>query len=124
MKGLELYKGEFLPTLNLEKINMLREHYKTLFLRGATKLAQIYVQFSQLDDCINWCEKILSLDYTWEEAYRLLMYCYYQKNNRPLAIKYYKQCKQVLAEEFDVEPTEATKQMYVMILGEEEPLVG
>lgn len=124
MKGLELYKGEFLPTLNLEKINMLREHYKTLFLRGATKLAQIYVQFSQLDDCINWCEKILSLDYTWEEAYRLLMYCHYQKNNRPLAIKYYKQCKQVLAEEFDVEPTEATKQMYVMILGEEEPLVG
>ena len=33
MKGLELYKGEFLPTLNLEKINMLRERYKTLFLR-------------------------------------------------------------------------------------------
>ena len=52
------------------------------------------------------------------------MYCHYRKNNRPLAIKYYKQCKQVLAEEFDVEPTEATKQMSVMILGEEEPLVG
>jgi DNA-binding SARP family transcriptional activator len=44
------------------------------------------------------------------------MYCYYRKNNRPFAIKWYKKCTQVLEEELGVSPLEPTRHMYKMIM--------
>ncbi|MGE6260968.1 BTAD domain-containing putative transcriptional regulator [Heyndrickxia sporothermodurans] len=121
LKGLDLYRGEFLIDKRDEVwVITERERFHTLFLRGAEKLAQVFVRTRGIEEAINWCEKILSIDPSWEEAYRLLMYCHYQKNNRPQAIKYYISCKKVLAKEFGVEPMEATKNMYEMILAAEE----
>lgn len=117
LKGLELYQGEFMPgKWDHLSIEGERSRFRTLFLRGSEKLAQTLVQTNQINDAIFWCEKILSIDNTWEEAYRLLMFCHYQKNNRPLALKYYKKCCDILEEEFGVEPMETTKQMYEIVL--------
>lgn len=117
LRGIHLYKGDFLPELaNHLHISAKRDQYRQLFLRGAERLAQIHVQQSRFDVAIRWCERILEIDRTWEESYRLLMYCYYQKNNRPLALKYYHLCSSILKEELGVEPMDATKQMYDMIM--------
>lgn len=116
-QGIHLYQGEFLPDMKHHvQIAGKREYYRELFLRGAERLAQLHVQQQQFDEAIHWCEQILAIDRTWEESYRLLMYCYYQKNNRPRAIKYYRLCYAVLQEELGVEPLETTKQMYELIL--------
>ncbi|WP_249310059.1 BTAD domain-containing putative transcriptional regulator [Bacillus sp. FJAT-49736] len=115
-KGLELYKGDFLPERNDVWSVGERERLLTIFLRGAEKLAQLYVQMNLPNEAIVWCEKIVKIDSAWEEAYRLIMYCYYQKNNRPQAIKWYKKCELALKKELGVEPMEPTKNMYEMIL--------
>jgi LuxR family transcriptional regulator, maltose regulon positive regulatory protein len=116
-KGLTYYKGEFLPDRRYDDwcINE-RERLLTFFLRGAEKLAQTYVRQEQYDAAIDWCQKIVSKDRTWEEAYRLLMYCYYRKNNRPQAIKWYHKCCEILEQELGVSPLEPTINMYEMIL--------
>ena len=108
--------GDFLPDMNHLQIAGKREYFRELFLRGAERLAQIHVQKEQFDEAIYWCERIFTIDRTWKESYRLLMYCYYQKNNRPRTIKYYRLCCAVLEQELGVEPLETTKQMYEMIL--------
>lgn len=119
LQGLHHYKGRFMEgTLEISLIENLQTHFQTLFLRGAEKLAQLYVESQEYDEAIFWCEEILTMDRTWEEAYRLLMYCHYQKNNRNLAIQYYEQCCKVLEEEYGFEPMESTKQMYEMIIDE------
>jgi DNA-binding SARP family transcriptional activator len=69
------------------------------------------------DQAIHYCEKIIEKDATWEEAYRLLMFCYYQKNNRPQAMKWFAKCKTYLENELGVEPMSTTMQMYDMVLG-------
>jgi len=119
LKGLDYYKGDLNILRQDMNSSILRDHYQNLFLRGAEKLAQLHVQLSEINEAIYWCEKIISVDRTWEEAYRLLMYCHYHKNNRAQGIKYYQQIRKILLAEFGVEPMEATTQMYQMIVESE-----
>ncbi|TYS14068.1 transcriptional regulator [Rossellomorea vietnamensis] len=115
-RGLKLYEGDYLPDHRFADWCLTeRERLQVLFLRAAEMLAQVSVRLSDFETCIHWCERILMEEDTWEEAYRLLMFCYYQKNNRPQAIKWYGKCKKVLNAELGVEPMEPTKEMYRMI---------
>ena len=116
-KALFLYNGDFLPDRRYEDwcINE-RERVLVYFLRSAEKLAQLNVRRENYDSAIHWCQRILQKDRTWEEAYRLLMFGYYRKNNRPQAIKWYKKCCEVLEVELGVSPLEPTKHMYDMII--------
>jgi LuxR family transcriptional regulator, maltose regulon positive regulatory protein len=116
-KALFLYNGDFMPERRYEDwcINE-RERLLVYFLRSAEKLAQMNVRIENYDSAIHWCQKILQKDRTWEEAYRLLMFCYYRKNNRPQAIKWYKKCCEVLEQELGVSPLEPTRHMYDMII--------
>jgi LuxR family transcriptional regulator, maltose regulon positive regulatory protein len=116
-KGLELYKGEFLTERRyVDWCISKRERMLVFYLRAAEKMAQLHVRKENYDVAISWCERILERDRTWEEAYRLLMYCYYRKNNRPQAIKWYEKCIQILEDELGVSPLEPTFHMYEMIL--------
>lgn len=116
-RALHLYNGDYLPERRYEDwcINE-RERLLVYFLRSAEKLAQLNVRKENYDSAIHWCQKILNKDRTWEEAYRLLMFCYYRKNNRPQAIRWYKKCSEVLEEELGVTPLEPTRHMYEMII--------
>jgi DNA-binding SARP family transcriptional activator len=116
-KGLALYQGEYLPERRYDDWCISkRESMLVYFLRGAEKLAQLNIRLENYEQAIYWCEKIIERDRTWEEAYRLLMYCYYRKNNRPYAMKWYNKCSEVLEEELGVTPLEPTRHMYKMII--------
>jgi DNA-binding SARP family transcriptional activator len=116
-KGLALYHGEYLPDRRYDDWCISkRESMLVYFLRGAEKLAQLSVRNENYEQAIYWCEKMIERDRTWEEAYRLLMYCYYRKNNRPYAIKWYQKCYEVLEEELGVPPLDPTRHMYKMIM--------
>jgi LuxR family transcriptional regulator, maltose regulon positive regulatory protein len=116
-RALEYYEGDYLPNRRYEDWCLgERERLQVLFLRGAERIAQGFVQTEEFDEAIYWCEQILAKDLTWEEAYRLLMFCYYHKNNRPQAIKWYRKCVAALEEELGVDPMQPTKQMYEMVL--------
>lgn len=115
-EGLSLYQGDYLPDrLYADWCTEERERLLFLFLKGAERLAQINVSKENFDEAIYWCNQILARDRCWEEAYRLLMYCYYRKNNRAYAVKLYKKCCEQLKNELGVEPLETTKQMFEMI---------
>ncbi|WP_231734804.1 BTAD domain-containing putative transcriptional regulator [Bacillus sp. FJAT-29937] len=116
-KGLKMYKGDYLPERRFDDwcLNE-KERLSVFFIRAAEKLAQLYVRSEEYDKAIHWCSKILEKDRTWEEAYRLTMYCYYRKNNRPFALKWYQKCCEILEEELGVPPLDPTRHMYEMIL--------
>ncbi|WP_341984588.1 BTAD domain-containing putative transcriptional regulator [Rossellomorea oryzaecorticis] len=117
-RGILHYKGSFLPdrkgTSWTEKE---RERLQHLYLRALEKRAQLAVRKETYEDAIDCCLKIIEQDSLWEEAYRILMYCYYQKNNRPQAVKWFQRCKGLLDREFGVAPMEATQRMYEMVIG-------
>jgi LuxR family maltose regulon positive regulatory protein len=115
-RGLEHYSGDYLPDGRYEDWCIEeRERLQVLFLRGAERLAQLYVNAMQYDQGILWCEEILKKDPCWEEAYRIMMMCYYSKNNRSQALKCYHKCRERLEMDLGILPMPRTEQLHQMI---------
>ncbi|UHA74623.1 BTAD domain-containing putative transcriptional regulator [Paenibacillus sp. 481] len=107
-QGLMLYRGDYMPDRRYEDWCIEeRERLQVLYMRGAERLAQCYTEMKAYDKAIGWAEQMLAKDRCWEEAYRLLIQCHFQKNNRNQAVKWYHKCQKVLLEELGVQPMPA-----------------
>ena len=92
-----------------------RERLVALYLTGAGRLARLLLDAGDLFETINWSQKVLAIDPCWEEAYRLLMRVHMSNGNRPLAIRAYRQCQQVLSDELGIGPMNETTLLYEQI---------
>ena len=88
------------------------------YILGIERLAQTYTRLREFGKTIYWAEKLLRIDHTWEEAYRLLMFGHYQLQNRAQSVKWYNKCITVLSDELMIEPMDTTEQMYKMIMSQ------
>jgi len=119
LKAASLYKGPlFEEKLTTAWISDERERVEQHYINVMERIAQTYTRLRDFGQTVYWAEKLLRIDQTWEEAYRLLMFAHYQLQNRPQAVKWYKKCNSVLKEELNIEPMDTTEQMYKMIMNE------
>jgi len=120
LKAVHLYKGElFENRISIDWISSERDKAQQLFIQVLERLSQTYTRLKDFEKTIYWAEKLLTYDSTWEEAYRLLMFAYYQLQNRSQSVKWYDRCVQVLEKELNIEPMPTTIQMFEMITGYE-----
>lgn len=120
LKAVHLYKGElFENKIAIDWLLSERDKTQQLFIQVLERLAQTYTRLKEFEKTIYWAEKLLTYDSTWEEAYRLLMFAYYQLQNRSQSVKWYDRCVQVLEQELNIEPMPTTIQMFEMITGYE-----
>lgn len=111
-----LYQGDFLEEdLYEDWPSVQREHLRNLYLNIADRLSEYYVRQGQYTAAIALCQKILAKDNCYEDAYRRLMQCYLAQGQRPLAVRQYQTCLQVLEEELDLTPSEETVALYQRI---------
>jgi DNA-binding SARP family transcriptional activator len=107
-----LYAGEYLPERRYEDwTSAERERLETLALATMTTLANLLIDTTPLES-LRLTQRALSIDRVWEDAYRIQMRAYRALGNRPLALRTYEQCVQVLREEFGIEPMEETRAVY------------
>jgi len=112
VRALSLYEGDYLPGRLFEDWCMEeRERLRSLYLQGAERLAKAYLEVDNLEGVIDWCNKIIEKDVCWEEAYRMLMYCYYRNQNRTMAIRVYEKCEKKLLQELGVRPLQQTRDL-------------
>ena len=97
LKAASLYKGPlFEEKLTIDWISDERERVEQHYINVMERIAQTYTRLRDFGKTVYWAEKLLRIDQTWEEAYRLLMFAHYQLQNRPQSVKWYKKCKTVL----------------------------
>lgn len=114
-EAIELYKGTFLPNRLYEDWSSEeRERIQLLALNSLISLSELLLLENPLES-IRLSQKALQIDPTWEDAYRIQMDAYFEKGNRPMAIKTYQQCKKVLDEEFGLSPLPETKKRFQLI---------
>ncbi|WP_186321314.1 BTAD domain-containing putative transcriptional regulator [Bacillus sp. FJAT-22090] len=117
LKAVKLYEGELLENkTTIDWILHEREKARQQYVLVLERLAQTSTRLKEFDRTIYWAEQLLKKDPTWEEAYRLLMFAFYQKQNRSQAVKWYERCVAVLEDELNIEPMNTTIQMYEMII--------
>ncbi len=114
--ALELYKGSFLPDRVYEDWSAdERERLQLIYLNAAIELSDLLLNENPVES-IQIAQNALLVDVVWEDAYRIQMQAYLKKGNRPMAIKTYQVCEQVLKEEFGIKPLPETRKVYESIL--------
>ncbi|MFC7685083.1 BTAD domain-containing putative transcriptional regulator [Ureibacillus sp. GCM10028918] len=116
LQAASLYKGDLLEDLSsVEWLSQQREELRRLHIVVIERIAQNFTRLKEFQKAIEWGEKLVQLDETWEEGYRLLMLAYYYQDNRPQAVKWYEKCTKILGDELSIEPMETTTQIFEMI---------
>ncbi len=109
--ALNLYKGSYLPNRIYEDwTSEEREKTQLIVLGAYITLAEILVDKNPLES-IRLAQNALSIDATWEDAYRIQMRAYIVKGNRPQAIKTYMKCETILEKEYGISPLPETKKL-------------
>jgi DNA-binding SARP family transcriptional activator len=60
-------------------------------------------------------QRVLAIDPVWEDAYRIQMRSFMAQQNRPMALRTYEQCMEVLEREYDIPPLPETTDLYLTI---------
>ena len=115
-----LYKGDYLEEDLYEDWTLMRrEALKDTYLNILIKLATYSAQAADYENCIGFCQKILSKDPCCEEGYRHLMRCYSRLGQRNRAIQWYKVCERTVTTELGVKPEPLTVSLYRRIKNDE-----
>jgi len=114
-EALQLYNGVFLPERMYDDwTSSERERLQLMALNTMVDLGELLLETNPAES-IRLCQQALQIDHCWEEAYRIQMHGYFLKGNRPMALKTYQLCTEVLKEEFGVEPLPETNAVYKKI---------
>jgi DNA-binding SARP family transcriptional activator len=117
-QAIDLHKGTFLPDRIYEDWTAIeREKIQLMYQNACINLSELIIE-KQPAEVIDLCEKVLNQDRSWEDSYRLMMKAYMHRGNRPMAIKTYQVCEQVLEEEMGLLPLPQTRKLYQKILAE------
>jgi DNA-binding SARP family transcriptional activator len=107
-----LYAGDYMPERRYEDwASIEQERLQVLALGTMTTLADLLAEHSPLES-LRLAQRVLAVDPVWEDAYRALMRAYMAQGNRPLAIRTYQQCVEILDREFGVAPLPETAELY------------
>jgi two-component SAPR family response regulator len=113
--AVDLYGGDYLPERRYtDWASVEQERLQVLALGTMTTLAGLLVDRSPLES-VRLAQRVLAEDPVWEDAYRAQMRAYAAQGNRPLALRTYRQCVEVLDREFGVEPLPETRMVYLEI---------
>jgi ATP/maltotriose-dependent transcriptional regulator MalT/DNA-binding SARP family transcriptional activator len=111
--GLELYQGDFLQEVLYEDWCLKeRERLASLYIQACESLAKLLNKKGDYVSTIELCDRILSKDNCWEEAYRLKMQCFARLNNKSMVVRVYQKCQETLLEELGVSPSQQTSRLY------------
>lgn len=114
-QALAFYKGDYLPERRYEDwTSAERERLQLLALGAMTTLAGLLLEQSPLES-IRLTQHVLTVDPVWEAAYRVQIQAYLRQGNRPLALRTYQKCVEMLQSELGVAPLPETQQLYQQI---------
>lgn len=122
-EGVELYRGDFLEGFHVRTapdfemwMQAERARLRERMLQGLGTLAQWFATMGTLAQAIAYSRRLLDLEPWREETHRQLMEWLAQDGQRSAALAQYELCRRALAEELDVEPDQATQELYQRLL--------
>ncbi len=97
---------------NLRKVG-LRHHD----LNSLARLTDYYANRNEPGKSLTFARRILELDPLREDIHRRVMRLHVDLGQRPLALRQYEVCRQLLQTEMDIPPMEETTSLYEQIAG-------
>ncbi|MGD2076689.1 MAG: BTAD domain-containing putative transcriptional regulator [Gammaproteobacteria bacterium] len=110
---LNLYQGAFLEREATRPWALsLRERLRSKLLRHMHEAGPAWERAGEWETAIRCYQKGLEIDPLFESLYQRLMYCFRETGRVPEALATYHRCRTVLAQQFQIEPSRNTRQLY------------
>jgi DNA-binding SARP family transcriptional activator len=109
-----LYTGDLVLASEIRHI-VERERLRARYLAARAYLVDLQFGRDNYVDALAGSLELLSEDPCREDAHRLVMRCYNRLGQRAQALRQYRLCREVLADEFDAVPEPATEDLYEML---------
>jgi len=129
-RALDLYAGDYLADLPYaEWVLGHRAHFAERRLSVLAFLCEDAADRGDHASVMEYAQQILGIDNLRERSHRHLMRSHYRLGQRACAVRQYRTCAQVLADELGVRPSHETQQLFAAIrddaeLPDEAPLYG
>ena len=114
--ALQIYRGDFLPSMDGEWVIPERERLQQAFLDSGLRLAELYTETKQYAKALDLCNRLITEAPWLEEAYRIAMNLNAYEGNRAAITQLYKGLKQGLLEYTDAFPTPQTEGLYQSLM--------
>jgi DNA-binding SARP family transcriptional activator len=118
MTAVAIYQGDFLKGFSIpdsqgfeEWALLHREAYRRKISRVLRRLIRLREAGEKYRDARRYARRLVNLEPWDEEAHRDLMRLFALDGRRTAALRQYQECKQILAVEFNVEPSVATERL-------------
>jgi DNA-binding SARP family transcriptional activator len=116
----ELYRGDYLEDEMYTEWTLLkREALKDIYLAILIKLTGFSFEDQDYENCIVYCQKILTKDTCHEEAYCWLMRCYDRLGQSHRAQRWFDIYENTIRKELDASPSQKMRTLYKQILNRE-----
>ena len=119
---IDLYQGDFLAGFYIQRardfedwVTLKREQLRISALEGFYLLSKAAYLQSDYSDAIHYSRRLLELEPCHEEAHRQLMSLFALTGQREMALRQYENCREVIAETYDLAPQEETIALYERI---------
>lgn len=112
---LRLYRGDFMDGHDHAWCVYERERLRLGVLMALERLLTFHYQREEWPLALQRGRAILRYDPFREHVHRVIMVSHYSMGDRPLAIRQYQECVQLLEKEMRIPPMEATRRLYDQI---------
>ncbi|MDW8146724.1 MAG: BTAD domain-containing putative transcriptional regulator [Roseiflexaceae bacterium] len=115
-RAIQLYGGPYLPDNMYEDWTVVeRERLALAFIEAALRLGALLLDEGAIHEAIGLGWRVIEIDQTQEEAYRLLMRAHAALGERSTALRLYARCVNVLQQELGIAPLPETTALYHML---------
>lgn len=112
-RAVQLYGGPYLPDNMYEDWTVVeRERLALAFIEAALRLGALLLEEGAIHEAIGLGWRVIEIDQTQEEAYRLLMRAHAALGERSTALRLYARCVSVLQNELGIAPLPETTALY------------
>ncbi len=107
-RAADLYRGDFLPSLDADWVQPLRETFRDTYLEALGGLADCARSRGDLRQAIAALKEALEVDPFREDLHRALMTCYAQRGDKKKVAVHLTQLQQFLWQELSIKPSTET----------------
>lgn len=121
-RALELYRGDFLSGFELldsplfnDWLRRRQSYYRSVAIELLEQTVNHHIEYHRFADAMSTARRLLNIEPWHERSHRQLMWLLATSGQRGAAIEQYQRCRQLLADELDLEPEPETTALFERI---------
>jgi LuxR family transcriptional regulator, maltose regulon positive regulatory protein len=115
-EAIKHYRNNYLCEIEDTWVYSTRESLRMIYLGILLQVSEIYLNQSNYELAMEYCQRTLNEDNLLEDAYRLALRIFAAQGNRAALVRQYQRCVEILEREINSPPSPQTQALYQELL--------